>query len=153
MDEAFDQLDKSKRSVGGGGDYAPWWNDDNFGVDEGDQLIGIVVEKHAYTDPGGDDHPVATVRSIGGESDVEENTEVSTPTRKGIEDFAEDLELGELALIEYEGEVATNSGRDMHTYAASKLEQEDWQEMEDAEDILAIWEDSDHFRDNLVEGN
>lgn len=153
MDEAFDQLNESKQSVGGGGDYADWWNNENFGVEEGDQIVGICVEKHAYTDPGGEDHPVATIRSVGGQSDVEDGTEVSTPTRTGIEDFAGDLQIGEMALIEYAGQVPTNSGRDMHTYEASKLSQEQWSELEEAENIQETWEGSEHFRDSQSAGN
>lgn len=141
MDEALDQLEESKSQVGGDGDYAPWWNEDNFGVEEGDTIVGIVTERRAYEDPGGDDHPIAEIRSIGGDkSHLGEGVEVSTPTRKGIEPFAGELEVGDLALITYTGQVATNSGRDMHTYEASKLTQEEWHQMDIAEQIQAIWD-------------
>lgn len=153
MADAFDQLDGKKKSIGGGGDYAEWWNEDNFDIEEGDKLVGICVEKHAYTDPGGEDHPIATIISIGGQSMLGEGVEASTPTRVGIEEFAEDLELGELALIEYEGLVDTNTGREMHAYAASKLSQEEWRDMDDAEDIQETWESSAHFHETHVEGN
>lgn len=145
MADAFDQLEDTKSDVGGSGDYAPWWNDDNFGVGEGDVLVGICVEKHDYTDPGGEDHPVATIRSVGGDrSDVERGTEVSTPTRTGIEPFAEDLVIGELALIEYGGQIKANSGRDMHVYEASKLTEEEWRDSDQAEDLQELWEGSSH---------
>lgn len=152
-DDAFDQLSKSKRSIGGGGDYAPWWNSENFDVEEGDELVGVVVEKHSYTDPGGEDHPIATVRSTGGQSNLEPDIEASTPTRTGIEDFVDETEVGDLVLIEYEGEVDTNTGRSMHAYAASKLTQTEWQEMDNADEILEVWQGSNHFRDSLVDGD
>lgn len=128
-EDAFDKLNDTKSSVGGGGDYADWWNNENFNVTEGDEIVGVVVEKHAYTDPGGEDHPVATVRSLGQDagSHLDQGVEVSTPTRKGIEPFADDAKIGSLVLIEYTGQIPTNSGRDMHTYEASKLTREEWQ--------------------------
>lgn len=143
-EDAFAQLEESKQSVGGSGDYAPWWNEDNFGVSDGDDLIGVVVEKHSYTDPGGDDHPVATVRSVGRGS-LQEGEEASTPTRTGIEPFVEETEVGDLVFIEYGGQVKANSGRDMHVYEASKLTQEDWAQTDQADDIREVWESSRHF--------
>lgn len=143
-EDAFDELDKNKSAVGGGGDYAPWWNEENFDVEEGDELIGVCVEKHVYTDPGGDEHPVATIRSMGRGS-LDEGTEVSTPTRTGIEPFAGDLELGDLALIEYEGEIKANTGRTMHAYQASKLTQDEWSQTDQADDITSVWQASDHY--------
>ena len=143
-EDAFDQLEKTKTSVGGSGDYAPWWNEENFGVEEGDNLIGVVVEKHAYTDPGGEDHPVATVRSVG-RGALAEGEEASTPTRTGIEPFAEKTEVGDLVFIEYGGQVKANSGRDMHIYEASKLTHEEWVDTDQADDIQAVWEASPHF--------
>lgn len=143
-EDAFDQLEKTKKSVGGSGDYAPWWNEDNFGVEEGDSLIGVVVEKHAYTDPGGDDHPIATVRSVG-RGALAEGEEASTPTRTGIEPFVEETTVGDLVFIEYGGQVKANSGRDMHVYEASKLTQDEWAETGQADDITEVWEASPHF--------
>lgn len=143
-DDPFEQLEQSKQSVGGSGDYAPWWNDDNFGVEDGDEVVGIVVEKHEYTDPGGDAHPVATVRSVGRGS-LDEGTEVSTPTRKGIEPFAEDAEIGDLVFIEYTGEIQANSGRDMHTYEASRMSQDEWAQTGQSDDIQSVWEESGHY--------
>lgn len=142
-EDALEQLEESKQSVGGSGDYAPWWNRENFDVEEGDKVVGVVVEKHAYTDPGGDEHPVATIRSIGTGS-LSEGTEVSTPTRKAIEPFAEKVGIGDFALIEYDGEVQANSGRDMHTYSASRLTQEEWKETDQADLIQEVWEASSH---------
>lgn len=145
MPDAFDELENTKSNVGGSGDYAPWWNTEEFGVEEGDVLVGVCVEKHAYTDPGGEDHPVATIRSIGGDrSHLGEGVEVSTPTRKGIEPFADKLEIGDLALIEYTGQVQANSGRDMHTYEASSLTQEEWQDTDQADQVQEVWDGSDH---------
>jgi len=138
MTDAIDELEKSKQQIGGGGDYASWWNSENFDVSEGDKVIGPVVEKHAYTDPGGEDHPIATVVSIGTGS-LDKGTHVSTPTRKGIEDFAEDASVGQFVLIEYTGMVDTNSGRSMHTYSASKLTQDDWKETEQSDVIQEVW--------------
>lgn len=143
MADPFDKLESSKQSVGGG-DYAPWWSEDKFEINEGDELVGIVVEKHAYTDPGGDEHPVATVRSLE-RGWGEEGQEVSTPTRKGIEPFAEQANIGDLVLIEYTGSVKANSGRDMHTYEASRLSEDEWSEMDNADEIRAVWEASQHF--------
>lgn len=147
--DAFDKLEKSKASVGGSGDYAPWWNNDNFGVQEGDNLIGVVVEKHAYTDPGGDDHPVATVRSVG-RGALDKGVEASTPTRTGIEPFVEKTEVGDLVFIEYGGQVKANSGRDMHIYEASKLTHDEWVETDQASDIQEVWESSPHFSGDIA---
>lgn len=146
-DDPFDTLDEQKRNLGGGGDYAPWWNKENFDVDDGDKLVGVVVEKHDYTDPGGDDHPVATIRSVGeeGGSHLAKGTEVSTPTRKGIEPLAEEANVGDLALIEYTGVFQANSGRDTHGYEASRMSQDEWTETSRAELIQEVWEGSDHY--------
>lgn len=143
-EDAFENLEKNKTSVGGGSDYAPWWNTENFNVEDGDQLIGIVVEKHAYTDPGGDDHPVGTVRSVGRGS-LDAGTEASTPTRTSVEPFVEDTEVGDLVFIEYGGQVKANSGRDMHIYEASKMPQSEWEQTNQADEILEVWEASPHF--------
>lgn len=151
MSDAFDELDDKKQSIGGGGDYADWWTNENFNISEGDELVGVVVEKHSYTDPGGNDHPIATVRCTADRSNIPVGTEASTPTRTSIEDFAEASGVGDLVLIEYEGQVKTNSGRDMHTYAGSSLSQEEWAEMDNAEDILDVWKGSDHFREDQLE--
>jgi hypothetical protein len=146
MSDALDKLDSFKRDIGGQGDYAPWWTNDNFSIEEGDELVGVCVEKHKYNDPGGDDHPVATVRSIGGDrSHLDSGVEVSTPTRKGIEPFAGDLEIGDLALIEYSEEVSTNTGRDMRTYSASRMSEETWRDMDIAETVDEVWKASGHW--------
>ena len=149
MSDAIDKLEETKSQVGGGGDYAPWWNDENFDVTEGDKVIGPIVEKHAYTDPGGEDHPIATIASIGTGS-LDKHTHVSTPTRKGIEDFAEGANIGDFVLIEYTGMVDTNSGRAMHTYSASKLTKDDWKETEQA-DLIREVRSASRFSGGTVE--
>lgn len=136
-DDAFDQLDQRKSS--GGGDYAEWWS-----PSEGDEIIGIVVEKHAYTDPGGNDHPVGTLRSVG-KGDHAKGEEVATPTHSALEDDVEDAQVGDVMLIEYEGKVKANTGRDMNAYATSILTQDEWKQTDQAELFQEVWEASAHF--------
>lgn len=137
-EDAFDALNQRKSS-GGGGDYAPWWE-----PDAGDEIIGVVVEKHAYTDPGGNDHPVATLRSVG-KGDQEKGTEVATPTHSALEDDVADVEVGDVMLIEYEGTVKANTGRDMNAYATSVLVQQEWQNTDQSDQFQKIWQGSQHY--------
>lgn len=135
--DAFDKLSENKSSAGG--DYASWWE-----PDEGEELIGIVVEKHAYTDPGGDDHPVGTVASVG-RGDLQQGEERATPTHSNIEGFIGDTEIGDLVLLEYEGQVKANTGRDMNAYQTSRLRQEEWAETGQAELCREVWESSRYY--------
>ena len=136
-EDAFDALQNRKSS--GGQDYAPWWE-----PDEGDEIIGIVVEKHDYTDPGGGKHPVATIRSVGN-GDLEKGTEVATPTHSALEDATATAQIGDLMLIEYEGTVKANTGREMNAYATSVLTRDEWQDTGQAEEFEEVWEASPHF--------
>lgn len=154
--DAFDAL-KERKSSGGSGDYAPWWE-----PDEGEEIIGIAVEKHDYTDPGGGKHAVVTLRSVGN-GDLDKGTEVATPTHSSLSDDVEAVEIGDLMLIEYEGMVKANTGRDMNTYATSILTREEWEQTEQADEFEEVWKNSPHFRgasaparqqaDNTSEGN
>lgn len=145
-EDAFDTLDKTKSS-GGSGDYAPWWE-----PSEGDKLVGVIVEKHAYTDPGGNDHPVATVRSVG-RGDVPENTEVATPTHATLTDTIEDVDIGDVVLIEYEGTAKADSGFDMNIYASSVLKHDSWQETQQADLFQETLEASPHYNGALPSGD
>lgn len=141
MPDAFDQLDESKQPAGGG-DYAPWWNDDNFDREEGDQLIGVVVEKHAYTDPGGGDHPVATLKMVR-DCALPEEAEVATPTHTTVTDIVERIGVGDLLLLEFTGTIKSNKGRDTNTYEYSVLTEEEWNGTEQADTIQEIWDSWD----------
>jgi hypothetical protein len=137
-DDAIDALQERKSS--GGGDYAPWWE-----PSEGDEIIGIVVEKHDYTDPGGGTHPVGTLRSVGN-GDHEKGTEVATPTHSSLTDDVQAVSIGDVMLIEYEGTVKANTGRDMNAYATSILTRDEWQGTEQADDFQDVWENSPHYK-------
>lgn len=136
--DAFEQLDKTKSS-GGGGDFADWWK-----PSEGDKLVGVVVEKHYYTDPGGNDHPVSTVRSVG-QGDVPEGSEVATPTHTTLTDTIEQVDIGDVVLIEYEGVVKADSGFDMNMYATSVLKYDSWQETQQADMFQDTLESSQYY--------
>lgn len=138
MADVTDQLRQTKQPAGGG-DYAPWWNDDNFNRQEGDELIGVIVEKHDYTDPGGGEHPVATLKMIQ-DCAVPEGSEVATPTHSGCTDVVEDAEVGDVLLLEFTGIVKSNSGRDTNTYEYSRLTEDEWQETDQADHIQEIWD-------------
>lgn len=138
-DDPFDKLENSKSS-GGGGDYASWWD-----PSEGDKLIGILVEKHPYTDPGGDDHPVGTVRSVG-RGALDEGEERATPTHSSLEGFIGDTEIGALVLIEYDGKVKANTGREMNAYQTSRLTEDEWRESDQEDHFQEVWEGSEHYR-------
>lgn len=143
MADPYDQLNETKRPASGG-NYAPWWNDDNFDRQEGDQLVGVVVERHNYEDPGHNKHPVVTIKATT-DCAVKKETEVATPTHSAIirEIENSDIGPGDLMLIEFTGTVKANTGRDTNTYDVSVLHEDEWADMDGADEIQEIWDSYD----------
>lgn len=101
MSDLLDELEDRKAEPEFGGDYSPWWE-----PSEGDRLVGVVAEVHSapsrYTPEGEIPPPVYTIVSIG-EGKYDLGSAYSTRTHKQLLRGFDDVDLGDVVLLEYEG--------------------------------------------------
>lgn len=138
--DIFDELDD--RSVApsfGSGDFADWWEPD----DEGEQLVGIVIEQHSepedWTDPGEIPQTVHTVMSVG-RGDMDTGVCVTPKQHKQLIQGLSSAELLDLIRIEFTGYEKVQ-GNLMNTYRVGVISHDEWQEMDGSGDIEEMIEE------------
>lgn len=101
MSDLLDELEDREAEPEFGGDYAPWWE-----PEEDERLVGVVAEVHSapsrFTPEGEIPPPVYTIVSIG-EGEYELGTPYSTRTHKQLLRGFEDVEIGDVVSITYQG--------------------------------------------------
>jgi hypothetical protein len=132
--DVFDTLeDRTEDASSAGGDYADWWEPE----DEGDEVVGIVVEKHSapqdWTKPGEVPDDISTVLSVG-RGDYSAGQAVTPKQHKQLKNALGRADIGDLVRLEFTGYEKAN-GNMMHTYAAAIIAEEEWTELPGAEDI------------------
>lgn len=137
-EDAFDALEKRKSTGGGSGDFAPWWE-----PNEGDTLVGVVVEQHEYNGPGADGQIINTVRSVG-EGNYSRGKEVSTPVHTVLLDLLENVQVNDAVLLQYDGEYTTDNNMVGNDYSGSILTRDDWSQTHQADLFGETLQNSDY---------
>lgn len=133
-DDIFDELE-SRKSSGGSDDYAPWWDPSEDG---GEQLVGIVFEKHVYDDDYGNSHNIWQVRSAG-RGDYDEGSEFATPTHSNIKRLLQGASIGDLVLIENQGlQQMEDSPNSAYQYSVSIIPQSEWRGSDQADELEEV---------------
>jgi len=139
--DLFDELDSNTTSAGfSSGDYADWWEPDE---DDGEELVGVIVEKHSapedWTDVGEVPDTVHTVLSIG-RGDVEAGQLRTPKQHKQLKNALESVEIGDLVNLKFTGYEKVD-GNVMNNYEVGVLAEEEWQELDGADDVQVVIDD------------
>lgn len=139
--DIFDELDsRSEEPSFGGGDYADWWTPDESGDEH---LVGLIVELHSepeeWTDPGDVPGTVRTVMSLG-RGDFDEGALLTPKQHKQLMNGLQTANIGDLVNLKFTGYQKVN-GNMMHTYEVGVIAQDEWSEMDGADDIQEAWDE------------
>jgi len=148
---AFDELGERSTTPGfGSGDFADWWEPDE---DDGEQLIGVIVEMHAepqdWVEPGDVPNDIYTVLSLG-RGDHEEGDLFTPRQHKQLQRGLAGAGLGDLVNLEFTGYEKVQ-GNMMHTYEVGYIPQAEWQDMGNSKEIQAVVDD--HRANNGIWGD
>jgi len=139
MSDILNKLNEQKDEPQVSSDWAEWWEPE----DAGEQLIGVIVEMHSapeqYTNDGDVPDPIYTVVSVGW-GDFTAGECRSTKTHVRLRAGLEDAGLDDLVLLEYKGLEKTDGGHAANTYETSVLGEDEWQEMDDADEVEGVLE-------------
>lgn len=138
--DIFDELDdRSVEPSFGSGDYADWWEPD----EEGEQLVGIIVEMHSepeeWTEPGDVPGTVNTVMSLG-RGDFETGHMLTPKQHKQLQNGLGNAGLMDLVNLTFTGYEKVQ-GNLMNTYKVGVIPEEEWKEMDGADDIADLVEE------------
>lgn len=141
MSDIFDELDERTKEPSAG-NYAPWWDVD----EEGSHLRGVVVEVHdapdKYTDVGEIPDPMFTVVSIGN-CDFEKGVGRTTKTHTRLLQGLDGVKIGDVVNLKYQGLEKTDNGNAANTYEVGHIPEDEWKELDGADEIEDVVDDWD----------
>lgn len=139
MGELLDELENRTETPQLGNDWAPWWDVDDMDP----HLVGIIVEIHSapeqYTDAGEVPDPIYTVLSVGW-GDFDAGTALCTKTHTRLRAGLEGATLGDLVNLKYTGLEKTDQGNAANTYEVGIMEESEWRDSDEADEIEEILE-------------
>jgi len=131
--DVFDELESRASRPGERGDYADWWE-----PEEGERLVGVVVEKHSapqdWTEPGEVPDDIHTVLSVG-RGDFDLGRAMTPKQHVQLKRGLEGADIDDLVMIKYEGLVKTDSGNAANSYEISVIAEGEWRDMDGADEI------------------
>lgn len=135
--DIFDELEgRSVEPSFGSEDYADWWEPD----EEGEQVVGIVVEMHSapeeWTEPGDVPNTIYTVMSLG-RGDFETGHLMTPKQHKQLKNGLGKAGLLDLVNLTFTGYEKVQ-GNLMNTYKVGVIPEEEWKEMDGADDISEL---------------
>lgn len=138
--DIFDELeDRSLEPTFGSSDYADWWEPD----EEGEHVVGIIIEMHSepeeWTEPGDVPATVFTVMSLG-RGDFNAGHVLTPKQHKQLKQGLSDVNLLDLVNLRFTGYEKVN-GNLMNTYTVGIIPENEWKEMDGAEDITEMVEE------------
>lgn len=134
-----DSVNKSSTS-----DYPEYWDP----ASAGDEIIGVVAKISRYDGPGGDGEPCPVLALV-------EDSDPSIPKdevrairayQSRLKPLGDTAEVGDLIVLEYEGEEETDNGFKMKTYASAEIPPEKWEEWDEGEEIRDILESCRYYK-------
>jgi len=140
--DIFDELDDRTDEQGlDGGDYADWWEPDDD--DQSEELVGVVVEMHSapeeWTEPGDVPDTIHTLMSVG-RGGFEEGRLLTPKQHKQLKRGLREASIGDLVKAEFTG-YEKAGGNMMMTYETGVIPEEEWKELDGADDVEELWDD------------
>lgn len=143
-DDIFGELDD--RTEEAGGDFADWWEPD----EPGEELVGVVVEMHSapqeWTEAGEVPDTIYTIMSVG-RGDVDAGSPVTPKQHKQLKQGLRGAGLGDLVKLGFTGyQKVDGQPQPMMTYEIGVIPEEEWQELDGADEIEDLLDDYDGRR-------